>query len=770
MDLHPVAKSLSNLAVVYDTKGDYARAEPLYQRALAILEKALGPDHPDVAKPLNNLAMLYKQKGDYARAETLYQRSLAILEKALGPEHAEVAKALNNLAECYRETGDYARAEPLYQRALVIREKALGPHHPEFATSLHNLATISLGKGDPARAVAAARRAADLEDRNAAVLLATGSEEQKRLYMDTLAKWTFTYISLHVQYAPASPDAARLALTVVLRRKGRVLDAMTDSLAALRGSFSPRDRDLLDRLASIYARMSVLVSLGLRNAPPEQYRKDLAMLEQERQTLEADIGRRSATFRSEQRLVTLPEVQAKIPQGAALVEIARYALLQIPTGHPAPQGAPRYVAYVLRPTGDPTFADLGEAAPLEAAVDAFRRALADPDTTHDPKPAARALDRLLMAPIRALLGKTHWVFLSPDGPLNLVPFAALVDEQGHYLVERYLFSYLGSGRDLLRFEDGDPPPREAPLVLAAPAFDDASTPPVPEATHRDVQSIDMITRALPPLESTVEEARTIARLFPDSRVLLGARATEQAVMAAHGPRLLHLATHGFFLPELPVPEVLLHSPGAKPPPAELIALQERESPLLRAGVALAGFNRRRSGSTAGVLTALEAAALDLNGTRLVVLSTCESGVGQPSAGEGVYGMRRALTMAGAETQVMSLWKVDTGRTRELMEAYYQQLKEGAGRSEAMRTVQLAMLADPETAHSNLWASFIVSGDWRTLDGAPRLPEVGKVSPGVRGCACGLGGGEARGQGGWLAVVLWIAAMSRLRGRCPAPSP
>ena len=654
----------------------------------------------------------------------------------------------------YQIEGNYAHVEIFYQRALSIRQKALGPNHPHVAVSFNNLALLHLILGHLPQTVSEAWQAADIQDRNAAAILATGAEVQKGLYTNKLIPSTYFDISLHVQHAPSNRDATRLALTVLLRRKGRVLDAMTDSLTALRGSLVPGDRDLLDRLASVYARLTTQVSRGPGKAHPEQYSKDLAALEQERQSLETDIGRRSATFRSE-RFVTLPEVQAKIPRGAALVEIARYAPFQLPKGRPAGWGPPRYVAYVLRPTGDPTFADLGEAAPLEAAVDAFRRALADPDTTHDPKPAARALDRLLMAPIRALLGETRWVFVSPDGPLNLVPFAALVDEQGHYLVERYLFSYLGSGRDLLRFEDAPPPAREPPLVLAAPAFDDASVPPGPEATHRDVRSIDMITRALPPLGSTAEEARTIARLFPDSRVLLGARATEQAVMAAHGPRLLHLATHGFFLPEQPVPEVLLHAPGAEPTPAERRALLERESPLLRAGVALAGFNRRRAGSTAGVLTALEAAALDLNGTRLVVLSTCESGVGQPSAGEGVFGMRRALTMAGAETQVMSLWKVDTGRTRELMEAYYRQLKDGEGRSEAMRHVQLAMLADPKTAHPNLWASFIVSGDWRTLDGAPRLPEVGRVAPGVRGCACGQAGGEPRERGGWLAVALWI---------------
>jgi CHAT domain-containing protein len=244
-------------------------------------------------------------------------------------------------------------------------------------------------------------------------------------------------------------------------------------------------------------------------------------------------------------------------------------------------------------------------------------------------------------------------------------------------------------------------------------------------------------------------------------VLLSTQATEQAVKTAHAPLLLHLATHGFFLPEQPVPEGLLLAPGREPTPAERAALLQRENPLLRSGIALAGFNQRKSGSDDGVLTALEAAGLDLYGTRLVVLSTCESGLGKASSGEGVYGLRRALTMAGSETQVMSLWQVDTGRTRELMQAYYQRLKDGVGRSEAMRKVQLAMLAGPKTAHPNLWTSFIVSGEWRRME-ATLLPDVGKVAPGVRGCACALAG-EADAAD-WPSSMLAVLTLSAVIGR------
>jgi Tfp pilus assembly protein PilF len=137
-----VATGLNNLAELYRSQGKYAEAEPLYQRSLAIMEKALGPEHPAVATSLNNLALLYDNQGKFAEAEPLHQRSLAIWEKALGPEHPDVAQSLNNLASHYDDQGKYAEAEPLYQRSLAIREGALGPEHPDVATSLNNLALL----------------------------------------------------------------------------------------------------------------------------------------------------------------------------------------------------------------------------------------------------------------------------------------------------------------------------------------------------------------------------------------------------------------------------------------------------------------------------------------------------------------------------------------------------------------------------------------------------------------------------------------------------
>jgi CHAT domain-containing protein len=141
-----------------------------------------------------------------------------------------------------------------------------------------------------------------------------------------------------------------------------------------------------------------------------------------------------------------------------------------------------------------------------------------------------------------------------------------------------------------------------------------------------------------------------------------------------------------------------------------------ENPLLRSGLALAGANLRHGGDDDGVLTALEASGLNLWGTRLVVLSACDTGVGEVRTGEGVYGLRRAFVLAGTESLVMSMWPVSDYVTREMMTTYYKGLKEGRGRGEALRQVQLSMLKHKDREHPFYWAGFIQSGEWANLDG------------------------------------------------------
>jgi CHAT domain-containing protein/Tfp pilus assembly protein PilF len=747
---HPeVALTLNNLALLYQAKGDYERAEPLYRRGLAIREKVLGAAHPDLATSLQSLAVMYHTQGDYVRAEPLYQRALAISEKALGAEHPEFAQVLYNFAGMYHDRGDYARAESLQQRALAIREKALGTAHPAVAWSLHTAAALYEAKGDYERAITGLTRAADIREQNLTLILNTGSEKQKQLYLDTLSSETDVILSLNVKGAPKNSAATRLALTTILRRKGRALDAMTDQIAALRRRAAPEDQKLLDELANARAQLAN-VQLGGASSKltPAAREAQLSALTEEIERLEAAISRRSAEFRVQAQPVVLSHVQAALPDDAALIEIFSYRPFDTKAVAGKKYGASRYVAYVTRREGEPQFVELGEAAAIEANVEKLRRTLRDSrqaarGDVAAVKAAARVVDEQVMRPVRGLLGATRRIFLSPDGALNLIPFAALVDERGKYLVEDYTLTYLTSGRDLLRLQ-ATVASKGQPLVLANPLYNGSVNSGQVEtlagvAAKRDVDfnTIDFSKLSYVPLPGTAEEASALSALLPGVRLLSAAEATEAALKQIHGPRILHVATHGFFLTDKPR-QADARGLGLSSGTAPAVA-SRGENLLLRSGLILAGVNQRRSGTGEdGVLTAAEAAALDLWGTKLVVLSACETGLGDVKNGDGVYGLRRALVLAGSESQVMSLWQVSDAATRDLMKSYYMRLQGGEGRTEALRQVQLEMLkgaarvqdgAQERTllgsaggkaqtvnyTHPYYWASFIQSGAWLGIE-------------------------------------------------------
>src|SRR5262249_18486554 len=286
---------------------------------------------------------------------------------------------------------------------------------------------------------------------------------------------------------------------------------------------------------------------------------------------------------------------------------------------------------------------------------------------------------------------------------------------------------LTSGRDLLRLQV----PRQSksePLIVADPAFDTiagAETQLAANIRHPSTRQqtsgpLNNFSESyFEPLPETGREARAIKGLMPQATVLTKDQAIEAALKKVRAPSILHIATHGFFLQdeEASVEKTrgLSFFGGASDLRGNNWAAKI-ENPLLRSGLALAGINQHKAGDDDGALTALEAAGMDLWGTKLVVLSACDTGVGEVKNGEGVYGLRRALVLAGSESQVMSLWKISDYVTRLLMTDYYTGLKQGQGRSEALRQVQLKMLRSKGRRHPFYWASFIQSGEWANLDG------------------------------------------------------
>jgi CHAT domain-containing protein len=721
-----VATLLNDLGSVYYARGDYPNAAKYFDRSRALWETLLGPDNFHIAASYTHLGRVAYDAGDYAKAEAMFQHALTLAEKGLGQEHTSVTPYLNDLADTYCTTGEYEKGERLYERALAVHERKAAMNHPAVQDTLFGLARCAEAQGRLSDAAKLQTQASELDERYVTLNLAVGSEREKLALLTELSSRLSRNVSLHVSLAPHNPAARDLAAVSILRSKGRVQDAMSASLSALRQRSGLDDRKLLDQLNDATAKLAKLILDGPpQKATPDEYQEQVKRLEEQRENLEVQISDRSAGFYQRTQPVTLAVVQALIPEDAALVEFAVYR----PFDPKAPDnrkayGEPRYVVYVLRRQGEVRWKELGEARTIDGAVDALRRALGDPQR-RDVRELARALDEKLMRPLRALTDDATQLIVSPDGELNLLPFQALVDEQNHYLVERYGFTYLTSGRDLLRMQVVRES-QSAPLVIADPTFGESAPGQNAKATAKraepkarrrsvtDARSLSELYFA--PLGGTALEAEAIRKFFPDANLLTGEAATKAALKQTVAPRILHVATHGFFLQ---TPRMVADGNGrAATPTRGVEAAAESDDPLLRSGLALAGANRRGAAAAVddGILTALEASGLNLWGTKLVVLSACDTGLGEVHNGEGVYGLRRAFVLAGAESLVMSLWPASDYSTRNLMTSYYRNLKQGLGRGAALRQVQLDMLRRDPRLHPFYWANFIQSGEWANLDG------------------------------------------------------
>ncbi|WP_293028794.1 tetratricopeptide repeat protein [Moorena sp. SIO3I8] len=705
-DDHPdVADNLNNLAGLYLSQGRYGEAEPFLQQALALRKKLLGEDHPHVATSLHNLALLYSNQGRYDKAETLYQQALALRKKLLGQDHPHVADSLNNLAGLYFRQGRYGEAEPLYRQALALRKKLLGQDHPHVAPSLNNLAGLYWAQGDPTSALNLLIQGLELEEKNLDYNVVFGSESQKQDYLNTLFGATDVTISLHLQHIPNNQKAAHLALTTIVRRKGRILDTTTNSWQGLRQNLTSENQQRFDQLNHTRAQLAKLYHQGPGNQSVDDYQTQLQELTEKKETQEKVLLDKSAEFQRATQAATLEAVQAQLPPDAVLIEFLQYRPFN-PKAPPNQQfGKPRYAVYTLHSDGRFKGIDLGLAEEIDTRIKHFTAAIRNPGIRiSGVKDAARKLEIDILAPIREQIGNSNHLIISPDGALNVIPFEALVDHNNQFLIENVTVTYLTSGRDVLRFPV-QAPPQQPPVLIADPIFGKPGE--TVELAQNPTRSGNWPQRKLPPLPASKDEAKAIAKILPQAQLWLGRQATEAVIKQVNRPSILHIATHGFFEGNQRVDSLVEKNP-----------LLRSRLTLLNSGLVLAGVQNYQSGNLAdvvqdGVLTALEASGLNLYGSELVVLSACETGRGELSQGEGVYGLRRALVLAGSQSQVISLWQVDDQSTKELMVSYYQKLNQGLGRSEAMREAQLEMQQkNQKYQHPYFWAAFINSGNWK----------------------------------------------------------
>jgi CHAT domain-containing protein len=583
---------------------------------------------------------------------------------------------------------------------------------PDVTQTLNNLGQLRLAQGQRTEAVALYEKAFTLsEERLRQKALKLSEQELTRLLRSLRTDEERLYAL--VRASPDDPQARRLALAAALLRQGRSLQEAASTSRAIHDSLGPKDRDISEWLRDLNTQFATLSLQGPGLLSAADYTQRLAEITEQSRALKTELAKRSAALRVHNALPSpaniVGRVAASLPQDGVLITFIAYAdpPLVLTPGAPAAQGPEplRYLALVLFPDGRTRALDLGLASPIDSAAKNLHEALASKDVAY--RALAQRLYALAFQPLMPLLGHTRRIYLAVDGQLHLVPFDAL-DDGSRSLIEVFEFTYLDSGAQLLRRNEELPSSRSM-VVFADPT----STPSMPMPPSSESPLLTVAQRSSPaetpwvPLPGARQEALSIQRLFPQAQLFLGSDATQERLMSLSKPSILHVSTHGHFLDDARAPAgsralglVGTFSGNASTPP---------QDPMLRSGLVLSSSNGSRLNSRpAGTLvTSFELAGLDLWGTELVVLSACDTGRGEIELGQGIYGPRRALVIAGAETVVTSLWMVNDETTRLLMESYYRNLRAGQGRSEALRD---AMLTLRKTyPHPHYWAPFITLG-------------------------------------------------------------
>ena len=764
------ADSLDSLAAVYRNTNRREQAAVYAREAMQIYLDTFGNRHPDYIDRLSGVADDASRAKNYDRALTLLSEVRELEKEVLGPTHFDYAHTLSKLAALHRTRGEFQDAESFYREVLEIKRGNVGEANLSYAATLERLAFlyVSMGKVDQAeplfrQALATARTCVE----STAVVQ---SERQQLALSADRRHLLDSYLSF---CAGTNRNAADVYAHVLLW-KGATLVRQRAIRTAM------NDPNLQRPFEELQA-VSVQLSTWSRDIPKSAaertaWRTKIDELNKRKEAVEAELSSLSGAFRQAMRDITVDDLLAVLPGDAVLVDFLEYDRIWPSEAAGMPYTWRRdFAAFVVGRSdvkeNRVRLVSLGSAKAINEAVDAWRKKYG---IGAEGEAAAKRLQELVWKPLVDAIGSSGTVIVSTDGALGKLPFGALPGSKPDtYLIEDIrlamfpvpqllprLFSALTPKEkefDLLLLGDVDydgSASTEATANIASVAASVEKSLAAATASSDHRAPIDGSDKFLP-LPGTKVEIEAIGKSFANKRTspskirtIASFEATEARFREfAPRSRLLHIATHGFFAPE----RYRSASANESDVDGEGSAgnrLEQRFvglSPNLLSGLVLAGANQTPLGDgDDGILTAEEIACLRLDDTQLVVLSACETGLGEVAGGEGLLGLQRAFQVSGARTTIASYWKVDDFVTQAIMQRFYCNLvdrdrSEPLSPLDALREAQLWALRNPEdlaksanersadpirsaATEVNLqkhlrtspryWAAFSLSGDWR----------------------------------------------------------
>ncbi|HKY44142.1 MAG TPA: CHAT domain-containing tetratricopeptide repeat protein [Pyrinomonadaceae bacterium] len=704
---------MDDLIVILMRMGRPNEAEPLMRQFLDGFDEGEAIKNKDY-EGLQQAGTFWLQLKDFERAERFIREALRIQKERIGDWDPRYALTLSNLGNLLRLSGRFSEAATCFNEALEKRRLEFGPNHRSVAASEIRLAITLAAIGEEERALNAVKDVMRIDDLLIADVSSISSQSQ---ILNLLGQQRFNLnigLTLIYQSFRNQPQSVQDAYEIVLRRKGLSAEALASRRLPILSGRYPRLHDKLSELNDLTSQVTQARLGGIS----ENDALIKSALERKSQ-LEAELSRAMPEMRLEHfpNRATVQQIVEALPPGSVLIEYVRikpYNWNAVSSRGESDHGSPRYLAFLLRhgESDSLQMLDLGEADPIEENVETLVKDLLTkvgsgkrhllPLTAAERRnsflEAGLSLRNQIIDPILSLVDSTSKIFVVPDGDLFLLPFDVLPLDAQRYLIDEFDISFLGAGRDVLRFAKQADVKHTAPVVLGGADFNLHLPTPNEEGVDSDstssrAKTLQGTKLRFGELAGAEAEAAEVASLVKGAVLLSKDTATASVLRELKSPLLLHLATHGFFLP-----------------PATDDS-NKFESPMISSGLALSGANTwlKGEGLADGLLVAEDVATLNLLETDLVVLSACESGLGGVVAGEGVFGLRRAFFAAGVRTIVMSLWQVPDQETKELMIHFYSALLEGVTKSEALRQAKLAIKR--LHPHPFYWGSFICEGDW-----------------------------------------------------------
>jgi CHAT domain-containing protein len=665
-----------NKALLLHAQKKYADAEIIFLNIKGIKEGRLGKKNAQYARTLNNLASLYLEMGRISEVEPLLISALEIYKKEFGENHPITTSIMSNLGKYYWFTGKLPQAESTLLNAQRVQNYILNKFHADVISTANMLALTFWEMGKIAEASNQFKkvRAAILEQ--VSTYFPALTDLEKTIFWAETRPYLMKYYTFVMRNHKTNPELVSDMYAMHLATKGLLLSISTKVKKQILNSgdsllMKKYDEWLVMKndLAGYYAlpRMAV-IQMGV----------NVASLEAKGNKMETELAQALPTFSQayKSKQYSSEQIRALLKEGEAAIEIIRYEDFQKDS-----VDLPKYAVLVIKNnSSQPAVIELANGDDLEKKYFKYYRSAIN-FKLKDEMSYTQYWSR-----IAAVLGEeVKHVYLSMDGVYNQININTLQDGTGTYIIDKIDVSLLASTRDLIESHPDKTVPSSA-VLLGYPYYGDKSK--------------------LEPLPGTRKEVDLITSILEGSHfkpsTFLEKDAGESQLKRVSNPGILHIATHGFFREDV-----------SSKSESSILGFELKsvyQNPLLRSGLMLAFSDRDVTQDFSakeedGILTAFEAMNLSLNDTRLVVLSACETGLGEIRAGEGVFGLQRAFQIAGSDAVIISLWKVDDTSTQILMTNFYREWLKSGNLGESFAIAQKKIREQyPEPYY---WGAFVL---------------------------------------------------------------